>query len=289
VSDPIRSVALFTHQVREVAAPVVAEVLPFLEARGIRLLLPPGETLKHPGLIDVGGEGCCEVAREELTEADLCLVLGGDGTMLRALRLTRDLGVPVAGINLGRVGFLATIQKDKLERDLARLLDGEYVAQPLLGLTTSNNGSELRAVNDLVIGRGREGGICHISYGVNGVPLFDVRADALIISTPAGSTAYNLAVGGPVLGVDVQGYVVSYVAPHALAVRSVVLAAADVVTMRNESKHTAVDILSDGEHVGSLPALAELEVRTAPALATLALLPESDFYRNFAQRFVGEA
>lgn len=287
MSQAVKSVALFTHQVSEVSAEALSSVLPLLLSREIRLLLLSGEVLKHPVLRSEGaGQGCREVAREDLREADLCLVLGGDGTMLRALRMTRDLEVPVAGVNLGRVGFLATVRRDRVEQDLPRLLDGDYVAQPLLGLTTGSDGSTLRAVNDLVVGRGHEGGICRISYAINGVPLFALACDALVVATPAGSTAYNLAVGGPVIGVNVEGFVVSYVAPHALSVRSVVASARDVVTVRNDSPHLPVDILSDGEHVGSLQPLATLEVRTVPALATLALLPESDFYRHFAERFV---
>lgn len=206
--------------------------------------------------------------------------------MLRALRMTRDLDVPVAGVNLGRVGFLATVQKDRVADDLPLMLDGGFEVQPLLGLSTGSDGSTLRAVNDLVIGRGREGGICRISYSINGVSLFDAPCDALVVATPAGSTAYNLAVGGPVIGIRVRGFVVSYVAPHSLVARAVVAAESDVVTVRNESAHTPVDILSDGEHVGSLQPLAALEIRTVPALATLALLPGSDFYRQFAERFV---
>lgn len=286
MSSAVKSVALFTHHVPEVSAQVLRVVVPILRDKGIRLLLPPGEVLKHPELQNGSSEGCCEVAREDLREADLCLVLGGDGTMLRALRLTRDLGVPVAGVNLGRVGYLATIHVDRIEEDLALMLTGEFVSLPLLGLATESDGATLRAVNDFVVGRGREGGICRISYAVNGIPMFDVRCDALVAATPAGSTAYNLAVGGPVVGVGVGGFVLSYVAPHALGVRSVVCSADDTVIVTNESTHSPVDVLSDGEHVASLAPLASLVIRTSPALATLALLPGTDFYQHFAQRFI---
>lgn len=286
MSSAVKNVALFTHHVAGVSAQVLGVVVPILVKNGIRLLLPPGEVLKHPELQNGSSEGCCEVAREDLREADLCLVLGGDGTMLRALRLTRDLGVPVAGVNLGRVGYLATIHADRIEEDLALMLTGEFVSLPLLGLATESDGATLRAVNDFVVGRGREGGICRISYAVNGIRMFDVRCDALVAATPAGSTAYNLAVGGPVVGVGVEGFVLSYVAPHALGVRSIVCSAGDKVTVTNESTHSPVDVLSDGEHVASLAPLASLEIRTSPALATLALLPGTDFYQHFAQRFI---
>lgn len=285
MSEVISTIALVTHQVPDVAAQTLEEVLALLEDRGVRVLVPPGERAKHPS-ISARGESCCETSREELAQADMCLVLGGDGTMLRALRLTRGLGIPVAGVNLGRVGFFAAIKRDRVVDDLSRVLDGEYVPYPLVGLAADLYGTPLRAVNDLLVGRAGEGGISRISYSLNGVPLFDVRCDALLVSTPAGSTAYNLAAGGPVMGVGVPAFLVTYVAPHTLCSRAVVAAAADVLEVRNESAHETADVVVDGEHMGVLRPLANLQITTVPGLSTLALLPESDFYRHFQERFV---
>ncbi len=286
MNEPVRRVALVTHQVPATSAEALAEVVPLLRERGVGILLPPGESAKHPDLLSEGAADCCEKDREDLAEADLCLVLGGDGTMLRALRLTRDLEVPVAGVNLGRVGFFAAVPRSRVGVDVPRLLQGEYVGHPLMGISCRLDGALLRAVNDIVVGRGREVGIRRISYSVNGVPLFDVRCDALVVATPAGSTAYNLAAGGPVLSIGLEGFVMSYVAPHHLGTRPLVASAGDVVRVRNESEHGAVDVVADGEHVGSLDPLATLELHTSPAMATLALLPETDFYTQFRDRFI---
>ncbi len=285
MGEAVERVALVTHQIPEVAGEVLAQVLAVLEQRGVRVLLPPGERIKHPDVYPEETQECCEVSREQIAEADLCLVLGGDGTMLRTLRLTRDLGVPVAGVNLGRVGFLAAIRRDRVAEDLPRLLEGRFVAHPLLGLASRLNGTPLRAVNDIVIGRGRDAGICRVAYSINGVPMFDARCDGLVVATPAGSTAYNLAAGGPVLGIGLGGYVLSYLAPHTLTMRSLVAGSADAARVTNRSARDAVDIVVDGEHMGSLQPLGELEILTEPGLATLALLPENDFYRHFKERF----
>lgn len=285
MSDLVRTVALITHQVPAVVAETLSEVMRVLRERGVSVALPPGESAKHPNLLAEGAGECCEAAREDLAGVDLCLVLGGDGTMLRALRLTRDLAVPVAGINLGRVGYFAAIARERVLTDLPLLLDGCFVCRPLMGLSCRLDGTTIKAVNDLVMGRGRDVGIRRISYAVNRIPLFDVRCDALVVATPAGSTAYNLAVGGPVLGIGVEGFVVSYVAPHALGTRAIVAAASDVVRVRNESEHNAIDVVSDGDIVGALDPLASLEIHTVPELATLALLPGSDFYTHFKDRF----
>lgn len=285
MNEPISCVALVTHQVPSVAGVILEEVLTLLEARGVQVLLSPGERAKHPEITN-RGEICCDSSREDLARADMCLVLGGDGTMLRALRFTRELQVPVAGVNLGRVGFFAAVSRDRVQEDLPRVLEGDYVGYPLLGLAADLAGTPLRAVNDLVIGRSGESRISHISYSLNGVPLFDVRCDSLLVATPAGSTAYNLAVGGPVMGVAVPAFILTYVAPHTLGTRSLIAAASDVLEVRNESPHDTADVFVDGEHMGVLRPYTSLEVRTVPGLSTLALLPESDFYRHFKDRFV---
>ncbi len=284
---PIKRIVLVTHQLPEVAEEAMPDVLDVLRECDVEILLPPGETAKHPELLDEGAHRCCQAGgREELADADLCLVLGGDGTMLRALRLTRGLGLPVAGINLGRVGFFTAVERHHVAGDLLRILQGDYIAHPLLGLAAQLDSVPLRAVNDIVITRQREGGICRISYALQGVSLFDVRCDGLIVATPAGSSAYSLAAGGPLLGIDLSAYVLTYLAPHSLVTRPVVAGADETVVVRNETGHEAVDVVVDGEPAGRLDPLGSLEITTVPSLATLALLPESDFYRHFRERFV---
>ena len=282
---PIRTVAVITHQVPAVVHDTLVQVLGLLEERDIELLVPAGELNKHGDLL-AGAAHCCRTEREELGEADLCLVLGGDGTVLRALRYTRGLGVPVAGVNLGRVGFFATVPRNRVTADLGRLLEGEYVSHELLGLSSRLNGLEIQAVNDILIGHGQETGVARLAYEINGVPLFDIACDGLLVSTPAGSTAYNLAVGGPILGVAMQAYILSFVAPHSLATRSVVADANEVLVVHNRSEHLDAQVVMDGAHVGSLEPLDRLEVTTTPALATLALLPGSSFYSQFRERFI---
>lgn len=283
--EPIRKIALITHQLPSVAADTLDEVMQLLEEREVEVLLPPGERAKHPKPL-AGRKACCETSREELNEAQMVLVLGGDGTVLRALRYTRGLGVPVVGVNLGKVGFFAAVPRDRVGEDLARVLNGDYTEHSLLGLETRLDGATFQAVNDILIGHGSETGVARLTYSINEVPLFDVRCDGLLVSTPAGSTAYNLAVNGPILSVGMQGYIVSFVAPHSLATRSLVAADDDVLSVSNRSSHQPVQVVVDGDHVGSMNPLTAIEVRVVPDVATLLLLPESDFFSHFRERFI---
>jgi NAD+ kinase len=285
MAEAVRSVVVMTHEVPSVAEDALAEVISLLEARGIRLLLPSGEWEKHARALAGHRAECCELTGEELSRAGLCLVLGGDGTMLRALRFTRYRGVPVAGVALGRVSYFATIRRDRITADLGRVLAGDYLAHPMVGLAGQLGDRALSAVNDVVVGRARHSGICRLSYALNGVTLFDVGCDSLIVSTPAGSSAYNLSAGGPLLGFGVEGYVLTFVAPHTLGARSVVAAGSDVLAVTNRSGYEDVEVAADGELAGTLEVGATLELRTAPAAAFLALLPEQSLYNHFQERF----
>lgn len=285
MAEAVRSVVVMTHEVPSVAEAALAEVITLLEARDILLLLPSGEWEKHVGTLAGHRAERCGLTGEDLSRAGLCLVLGGDGTMLRALRLTRYRGVPVAGVALGRVSYFATIRKDRITADLGRVVAGDFVAHPMVGLAGRLGSHALTAVNDVVVGRARHSGICRLSYDLNGVTLFDVGCDSLIVSTPAGSSAYNLSAGGPLLGFGVEGYVLTFVAPHTLGARSVVAAGSDVLGVTNRSGHEDVEVAADGELVGSLGVGATLELKTVPDAAFLALLPEQSLYNHFQERF----
>ena len=134
------------------------------------------------------------------------------------------MDIPVAGVNLGRVGFLTTVLSDRLEEGLAALLAGEFTEHPLLGLRARLGTSVFRATNDVVVGRGDRSDASSLALRINGVTLFEVLCDGVVVGTPAGSSAYSLAAGGPLLGISVDAYVISLVAPHAVGVRPVVAA-----------------------------------------------------------------
>jgi NAD+ kinase len=282
----MKQVVLLTHGDVTVAAEALEESLGILRERGISILVPQNEWDKHADVLGDAGDIRLALEPEDLSEADMCLVLGGDGTMLRAFHLTRDLGIPVAGVNLGHVGFLTTILPQNLVSGLNRLLDGDFLEYPLLGLEATIGAESFRATNDVVVSKGDRSHVCSLALTINGVTLFEVPCDGVVAATPAGSSAYSLAAGGPLLGIAVQAYVISLVAPHAVGVRPVVAAPDDLLEIINTEEELDCYVDIDGQRSATLPPGAILRVRTTPAMTSLALLGGDSLYHHFRDRLL---
>ena len=154
---------------------------------------------------------------------DVAIVLGGDGTMLRALTRFLGTGVPVIGVNYGRVGFLTTIRADRLEDGARRVFAGEYQVVELSTLEVSLDEQKRVAVNDVVVAGGTLGRMVELGYAIGGEDLGVQPCDGLICASPGGSTAYNLSNGGPVLVWGIDAMVLTFVAPHTLHIRPLVV------------------------------------------------------------------
>ena len=284
VGADIQRIVILTHGDADVARDPLGRCLAFLRARDVEVLAPPAEWEKHGQVLAAAGCGRLSGAAG-LEGVGLCLVLGGDGTMLRAFHLTRDRSIPVAGVNLGRVGFLTTVDKHEVEVGLAALLAGGFTEYPLLGLE-ARIGSELFvASNDVVVGRGKRPRACSLGLTINGVTLFAVLCDGVVVGTPAGSSAYSLAAGGPLLGISVDAYVISLVDPHAVGVRPVVAAPGDILEIINtDYAEAAVDV--DGERVAAVKPGDVVRINTIPGMTTLALLNGDSLYHHFRDRLL---
>jgi NAD+ kinase len=279
---PVRRVLLLSHKAPEVTESALPGVLSILEASGIELLVPEREVRKHPIL-----DGCTRASGIDLRPGgeDLILVLGGDGSILRALAREAGTGAPVIGINYGRVGFLASIERRDLESGLRRALAGEYVTLELPSLRASWAEGEANAVNDLALLRGGEARLADLSYAVNGEPVANVRCDGMVCSTPVGSTAYNLAVGGPTVSWGVRCYVVSFLAAHHLDARPLVLARDEQFTVTNAAVVGDCDIYGDGQRIGSLGPGRAISMDLMGAPVHLGSFPESSFFRRYREKF----
>jgi NAD+ kinase len=218
-------------------------------------------------------------------EADLVVVLGGDGTMLRALKQSLDTGAPVFGINFGRVGFLTAVDVEDFDSGLGRALAGDFVVVELPTLEAEVGGATHTAVNDCVATSSTLGRMVTVGWSVGGEDLGTLSCDGVIAATPSGSTAYNLSNGGPVLVWGLDAMVVTFIAPHSLRARPLVVPRSSDVVVQNRTSDVALTVLADGHAVGELGADERVTVRLGPKRTRLATLPEVTFFTRYRDTF----
>ena len=273
----IKRVAVVTHGRVETSGETLEQLRAVAQKQGIELLLSDEEAAKHG---DGGGA-------DDAT-ADLAVVLGGDGTMLRALRRFLGTGVPVLGVNLGRVGFLTSIMADALEDGLRRAFAGELELVELPALEASAGGERWLAVNDVVVASSTIGRMIELGWAIGGEDLGLQPCDGLICSTPSGSTAYNLSNGGPVLVWGLDAMAITFVAPHSLHARPLVVPRGRALAVTNGTPDVSATVLADGQQVHELAPGDQVEARLAEQRSLLATLPESTFFSRYRRTFVSE-
>jgi NAD+ kinase len=279
----VERAAVYTHDRAEETARGVQLLIAAARKAGVELLFDSDETVKH-GLDGSVGDGVRINASPE-EQADVCVVLGGDGATLRALRANTGTGVPVFAVNFGRIGFLATVDRAELDEGLERALSGRFDVLPLPALVLDGPSSELFAINEVSFQRRSHLNMAHLTYSLAGEEVARVPCDGLIAATPVGSTGYNLSVGGPILAWEVKGFTVSLIAPHALGARALVAAPEDALTVVNDG-FDPVDIVVDGIPTGELVARKSAEISFRPEVVGLAQLPGTSFYRRFREKLI---
>jgi NAD+ kinase len=270
---------LITHTQPDAASDAVAKVVDVARSASVELITTPDEIEKHGDAaagIEVVDDG---------ERPDVCIVLGGDGSILYALRRFAETGVPVFGINFGTVGFLAAVERDELEAGLQRAFSGDFEAMDLPALRVDLPVERPVALNDVSFVRRPHGRVAELSYAIGEEEVGSVRCDGLVAATPAGSTGYNLANAGPILAWGVKGYVVSFIAPHTLAARALVVAPDDALHVRNAAGREPVEIALDGEGAGELAPGDELVINFDESVSCLAQLPGTNFYRRIGEKF----
>ena len=273
--EPVRRAAVITHGKARTIGPAVARLENVAREAGVELLLDEAEAAKH-GLAgaDYGAD-----------DVDVALVLGGDGTILRAQQRFLGTDVPVVGVNFGRVGFLTTIQRDELEEGVARVFAGDHVVVELPTLELELNGERSPAVNDVVVTSAVIGRMVELGWAIGGEDLGVQPCDGLICATPSGSTAYNLSNGGPVLVWGLEAMVLTFVAPHSLSARPLVVPPGLDLIVWNRTPDVPVSVLVDGHAMGELAPAARCVVRLASERTLLGTLPESTFFSRYRDVF----
>ncbi|HEX3804666.1 MAG TPA: NAD(+)/NADH kinase [Solirubrobacteraceae bacterium] len=273
--------AVITHRRPEETRPAIEALIEVARSVGARLVFDQAEVDKHKLQPAYG----LELGPTAPQDVDICFALGGDGTMLSALRAYAGTGVPVFGVNFGEVGFLATVDREDARFGFERAFAGEFEVLALPGIAVRAAGDAWIAINDVSVQRQQGQRVANLAYSVGDDEIGRVRCDGLVVATPAGSTGYNLANGGPVMAWGVEGMVVSFIAPHSLTARALVVAPGDALTIENSSSDEEVDVALDGRPVVALGPGARLEARFVGDQGLLAQLEGVNFYRRLKQKF----
>jgi len=274
-AKPVHCAAVLTHGRPAAIGPALERVAAAADAAGVRLVFPQDEVSKH----DI------DEPPHDLADAEVVIVLGGDGTMLRALRRLLGTGIPAIGVNFGRVGFLTAIAETELDTQLPRVFAGEHVVVELPTLELELDGERRVAVNDVVAASATVGRMVELAWSVGGEPLGRQACDGVICATPPGSTAYNLSNGGPVLVWGLDAVAVTFIAPHSLHARSMVVPRGLDVEVANETPDVAATVLGDGQRVGEIPPEGRVRVRLGDQRTLLATLPEMTFFTRYRNTF----
>ncbi len=269
----MHSAGLVLHPRRDSAAAVEA-VLGWAGNRNIEILGIADEIVR----LNCAAIG---VTPEELgRRSDLVVSLGGDGTMLRAMRLADGQRAPVLGVNLGKLGFLAEVDVPDLPGALSAIDDHQFTVEPRLAVDAVLEGRRITAFNDIAVVRVPGDGSAVVAVHVGGQQFVSYSADAVVVATPTGSTAYSFSAGGPITSPSVEALLVTPAAPHSAYSRGIVLSVHDEVTLEllPTSGRLAVEV--DGQVQGYVSPGDRLDLRARPSAARVVRLGMTTFYQR---------
>jgi len=247
-------------------------VVEYFEGRGIACVL---EDVAARKLGRPGG-----LSRPEVPSAsDLVVVLGGDGTLLSIAHHAAQAGVPVMGVNLGRLGFLTEIPVSEATLTLDRFIAGDAsIISPRSLLETRTAGVVSYCLNDVVVTKGALARMIELTIGIDGKEVATLKADGLIVSTPTGSTAYSLSAGGPIVHPLVPAFVLTPICPHTLSFRPLAVPSTSAVGVRLLTGGEEVFLTLDGQRGGALVRNDVVDIRKAPFELQLITSPRRNYY-----------
>jgi NAD+ kinase len=224
-------------------------------------------------------------AREDITrQSDLIIVLGGDGTFLSVARQAVEAQVPVAGFNLGTLGFLTEMKKESLEESLANIFLGKAKISQRKLLQIGFKNQMYTALNDVVINKGAIARIVKLLLKIDGAMVTEVKGDGIIISTPTGSTAYSISAGGPIVSPEVNGIIITPICPHSLTFRPLVVRDNTVVTVQLLTQNMDTYVTIDGQTVLPLNFEDTITVGTYPKQLLMLVAPEINYFKLLSDK-----
>ena len=222
---------------------------------------------------------------------DFFLSIGGDGTLLKSVTYVRDLGIPIIGINTGRLGFLATIQKEKITESLHQILNGDYRVseRSLLAITTDPINEKIMplnfALNEIAINRKNTTSMIKVETLINGKHLTSYWSDGLIVSTPTGSTGYSLSCGGPIIDPRTNSIVLTPIAPHNLTARPLVIPDSCTITLKVSGREKSY-LISLDSRIATLKDKTIITIKKAPFCIKLVQLKDDSFIKTLREKLL---
>ena len=275
----MRTVAVFPNLMKPETRDILLRIRDFFAKQGARIILPRVRAVEF-GMED------CGVDDIENQPADFALSLGGDGTLLGICRRYAENPVPVCGINMGTLGFMADIEQNELESRLQRLCAGDYNIEWrrfLAGFVTKPDGAEHflgYAINDIVVMKGDPARIISLGLAVNETPLVECKADGFIVASPTGSTAYSLSAGGPIMNPMVKGIVLTPICPHTLNIRPLIIREEDVVHIHLVDMRQSIIVTLDGQETTKIHPDDIVTVKCSDVRAGIIKFADKDYYQT---------
>jgi NAD+ kinase len=290
VPDSGRRILLLAHTGREDARDVARAVASALSANGlvVRMLEDEAKDLELP---EGHGVETVTAAAAGTAECELAVVIGGDGTILRAAELTRGTPTPLLGVNLGHVGFLAEAESEDVEKMIELIVERRYSSEERLTLDVAvYRGKELVettwALNEASVEKAARQRMLEVIVEVDGRPLSRFGCDGVVCATPTGSTAYNFSAGGPIVWPAVEALVMVPISAHALFARPMVVAPSSVLAVEVLARNEGAGVLwCDGRRTVDLPPGARIEVRRGRTPVRLVRLHEAPFTDRLVAKF----
>ena len=275
VDAGMMQIAVFPNMSKRRANEIVERIFNFYQNKNVRLVMPATEA-RHFRKDDYG------LPCVERVHIDMALSIGGDGTLLGVCRRFREQGIPVCGINLGTLGFLADIEPKELELRLGKILIGEYMVENRLllsGYVRNELGERFlgNAINDVVISKGGSARMLTLAVSINNTHLMEYKADGLIVSSPTGSTAYNLSAGGPILNPTIRALLLTPICAHTFQMRPLVVSEDDEIRINILAARDIV-ITLDGQESFQVQPTDEIIIRKSRKTAQIVKFADKNYY-----------
>jgi NAD+ kinase len=284
----MKRIGIIAKQNKPEAVPIVRNLVEWLRPKKIEVFIEEGMgKLVHPPLT---GPQLNSVEREDIPRhVEMIIVLGGDGTLLSVARLVRDYAVPILGVNLGGLGFLTEITLEELYRVLERVVQGDFTTDERVVLNASvirrgERMAEFIVLNDAVINKGALARIIDLETTINGEYLTTFKSDGLILSTPTGSTAYNLSAGGPIVYPSLHCIIITPICPHTLTNRPIVIPDDVEIRATLKTKQQEVILTLDGQLGFTLEFEDVVEVKKAEGRILLIKSPYRHYFEVLREK-----